>query len=118
MQGSAVIAVEVLNIGGFAAVRHGNLIEVATGVVGVEEACSGVRGLQTSLMVSLVLGELGRLSVARRFILVFAGAFIALLLNLMRAVFRRRSLPTRDLPLWTNGTMLPASLNSVEFSPQ
>ena len=86
MQGSAVIAVEVLNIAGFAAVRHGNLIEVATGVVGVEEACSGVRGLQTSLMVSLVLGELGRLSVARRFILVFAGAFIALLLNLMRAV--------------------------------
>ena len=49
MQGSAAVAVEVLNIAGIAAVRHGNLIEVATGLVGVEEACSGMRGLQTSL---------------------------------------------------------------------
>jgi exosortase len=85
-QGSAAIAVEALNIAGIAAVRHGNLIEVATGVVGVEEACSGVRGLQTSLMVSLVLGELGRLPASRRFVLVLAGALVALLLNLMRAI--------------------------------
>lgn len=84
-QGSATIAVEILNIAGIAAVQHGNLIEVTTGVVGVEEACSGVRGLQTSLMISLVLGELGRLSVARRFVLVLGGALIALLLNLVRA---------------------------------
>lgn len=55
-------------------------------MVGVEEACSGVRGLQTSLMVSLVLGELGRFSVSRRFILVLAGAFVAILLNLLRAI--------------------------------
>ena len=86
MQGSAAVAVEVLNIAGIAAVRHGNLIEVATGLVGVEEACSGVRGLQTSLMVSLVLGELGRLSISRRSILVLAGAVVAILFNLLRAI--------------------------------
>ena len=86
MQGSAAVAVEVLNIAGIAAVRHGNLIEVATGLVGVEEACSGMRGLQTSLMVSLVLGELGRLSISRRFVLVLAGAVVAILFNLLRAV--------------------------------
>jgi exosortase len=82
----AAIAVEALSLAGIAAVRHGNLIEVATGVVGVEEACSGVRGLQTSLMVSLVLGELLRFPVLRRFVLVFAGIVVALFLNLVRAV--------------------------------
>jgi exosortase len=86
VRGSAAIAVEVLNVAGLPAVRHGNLIEVATGIVGVEEACSGVRGLQTSLMVSLVLGELGRLSFLRRLLLVLAGAAVALLLNLLRAI--------------------------------
>jgi exosortase len=86
MRGSAAIALDVLNIAGFPAVRHGNLIEVATGVVGVEEACSGVRGLQTSLMVSLVLGELVRFSFPRRLFLVLAGAMVALLLNLLRAI--------------------------------
>ena len=85
-RGSAIFAVEALNTAGWAAVRHGNLIEVASGVVGVEEACSGVRGLQTSLMVSLVLGELGRLSITRRFVLVLVGAVMALFLNLLRAI--------------------------------
>jgi hypothetical protein len=42
--------------------------------------------LQTSLMVSLVLGELGRLSFLRRLLLVLAGAAVALLLNLLRAI--------------------------------
>jgi exosortase len=86
MQVSAAIAVEALNIAGIAAIRHGNLIEVATGVVGVEEACSGMRGLQTGLMISLVLGELGRLSFVRRFVFVLVGVAAALLLNLLRAI--------------------------------
>ena len=86
MEGSAAVAVEVLNIAGFAAVRHGNLIEVAAGVVGVDEACSGVRGLQTSLMVSLLLGELGRFSLLRRLLLALAAVAIALLLNLARTI--------------------------------
>ncbi len=96
-KGSAAIAVEVLNVAGIAAVRQGNLIEVATGVVGVEEACSGIRGLQTSLMISLVLGDLGRLSPFRRLLLVLAGVFVALLLNLLRAIILSALAASRGL---------------------
>ncbi len=96
-QVSAFAAVEVLHLAGIPAVRHGNLIEVATGTVGVEEACSGVRGLQISLMISLMLGELDRLSVARRFVLVGAGALIAVLLNVTRAATLSALAATRGL---------------------
>ena len=42
---------------GIPAVPHGNVIEVATGMVGIDEACSGIRSFQASLMISLFLGE-------------------------------------------------------------
>jgi exosortase/archaeosortase family protein len=116
-RGSAIIAVEALNIAGLVAVRRGNLIEVATGVVGIEEACSGVRGLQSSLMISLVLGELGRLSILRRVVLVLVGAVMALLLNLLRAIGLSVLASTRGgLPLSMSGTTRRDSQSTVVFS--
>ena len=55
------------------ALVHGNVIEVSTGMVGIDEACSGIRSFQSSLMISLFLGEFYRLSTRSRWLLVPAG---------------------------------------------
>ena len=57
-EAATVVTVASLNLFHISAVQHGNVIEVKTGLVGVDEACSGVRSLQATLMVSLFLGEL------------------------------------------------------------
>ena len=46
-----------LNVCEVPAISHGNLIEISTGVVGVEEACSGIRSFQSALMAALFLGQ-------------------------------------------------------------
>jgi exosortase len=61
------------------------LIRVTSGLVGVNEACSGVRSLQTSLMIGLLFGELKRLSISRRVLLVTGAVAIALIANFLRA---------------------------------
>src|SRR4029077_8653753 len=52
-----------------------------------DEACSGIRSLQTSLMIGLLFGELKRLSVLHRVALVAGALAMALLANFVRAVF-------------------------------
>lgn len=69
------------------AVQHGNLIEVGPGVVGIDEACSGVRSLQSALMLSLFLGEMHRLSFRRRFGLLCLSLVCVLAANLTRTTF-------------------------------
>lgn len=66
---------------------NGNLIRLQTGVVGINEACSGVRSLQTAVMLGLLFGELKRLSIARRLLLLLIAVSIALLANIGRALF-------------------------------
>ncbi len=83
----AAVATETLTLFGIPAQLEGSLIRVSNGVVGVSEACSGVRSLQTSLMIGLLFGELKRLSIARRVILVGAALTIALFANFGRAFF-------------------------------
>jgi exosortase len=83
----AALASETANLFGIPAELEGNLIRVSTGLVGVNEACSGVRSLQTALMIGLLLGELKRLSIARRIALLFAAAAIAFIGNYARAFF-------------------------------
>ena len=87
MRAVATICVDALGWAGIPAVQHGNVIEVSTGMVGVEEACSGVRSLQTTLMAALFLGELFRFGVARRFVLIVGGLILAFLCNAGRAFF-------------------------------
>jgi exosortase len=84
---NASIVVEVLGAIGIPALQHGNVIEVGTGVVGVDDACSGIRSFQSSLMISLFLGEFYRLSASRRALLVPAAFILAIAFNVCRTSF-------------------------------
>ena len=85
-QASTALTVGALNLFQIHAVQHGNLIELRTGLVGIDEACSGIRSLQAAFMVSLFLGELYRASVLRRSVLVLCAALIAVLCNAGRTL--------------------------------
>ncbi len=87
MRAVAHVAAETAMLLGIPAQVEGNLIRVSTGLVGVNEACSGIRSLQTSLMIGLLFGELKRLSALRRVTLVAGSMMIALFANFLRAVF-------------------------------
>jgi exosortase len=83
----ASISSETVALFGIPARLEGHLIRIPDGLVGVNEACSGVRSLQTSLMIGLLFGELKRLSISRRVVLVIAAVAIAFLGNCIRAFF-------------------------------
>jgi len=87
MRSVAAIAAEVLALFGIPAQAEGNLMRLPSGLVGVNEACSGVRSLQTSIMIGLLFGELKRLSLWQRIFLVVAGVGIALFANFLRVLF-------------------------------
>jgi exosortase len=87
MRTVAALATETISLFGVPAEVEGNLIRVSTGLVGVNEACSGVRSLQTSLMIGLLFGELKRLSLAKRCLLLAGAILLALLANFGRALF-------------------------------
>jgi exosortase len=93
----ARVAAETAMLLGTPAQVEGNLIRVSNGLVGVNEACSGIRSLQTSLMIGLLLGEVKRLSPLRRPALVVCAVVIALLANFLRAVFLVRIAATENL---------------------
>jgi exosortase len=81
----AGVCVEALSFFAIPAGQDGNVIIISTGKVGVEEACSGVRSLQTTLMASLFLGELFRFGFIRRSVLLIGGLTVAFLCNLGRS---------------------------------
>jgi exosortase len=83
----AGVTVDVVGLFDIPAMRRGNLLELGSGVVNVDGACSGVRSLQTSLMAALLLGELYRLAPWRRLALIPAGLLVAFLANLSRTSF-------------------------------
>lgn len=76
--------VEVLGWFGIPALQHANVIEVATGSVGVDDACSGIRSFQATLMIALFFGEFYRLKVVCRVACVLAGFALSFLFNLAR----------------------------------
>jgi len=84
MRAVSAVNVSLLNLAGVPALQHGNIIEIGNGFIGIEEACSGVRSFQATLMVSLFLGELYSFNAARRALLVVAGALLAFACNLVR----------------------------------
>jgi exosortase len=90
-------AAETAMLLGTPAQVEGNLIRVTNGLVGVNEACSGIRSLQTSLMIGLLFGELKRLSVLRRVALIVCAVAIALFANFLRAVFLVRVAATENI---------------------
>ena len=85
MHTAAAITVAALNIFDIPALQLGNVIEVKSGLLGIDEACSGIRSLQATVMISLFLGELYRTPWRRRIFLLLAGLVVAFLCNLGRA---------------------------------
>lgn len=81
---NAAVVVEILTALGIPTAQSGNIIEVSNGQVGIDEACSGLRSLQATLMIAVFFGELYRLRPRRRAGLVLAGVALAMLCNLVR----------------------------------
>jgi exosortase len=84
MRAVSAVDVELLNACGITALQQGNVIQLANGWLGMEDACSGIRSLQSSLMVSLFLGGFYDLPAFRRVLLVGAGVLLAFIFNLIR----------------------------------
>jgi exosortase len=84
---AASVAVIGLDFLGVTALQHGNILEVAGGMVGVDDACSGIRSLQGSLTASLILGEFFRFDFVRRGVLVVLSVAAAFVTNIIRVGF-------------------------------
>ena len=80
------VAVSAANIFGIAALQHGNTIELAGAIVGVDDACSGIQSLQATLMASFFLGEFLMLRAPGRIALIIAGAVISFVTNCARVL--------------------------------
>lgn len=75
-----------LHLLGIAAIRHGNIIDLARASVGVEEACSGIRSLISCVFAGLFFSAtLVRRPWARALILLLA-APVALTMNFLRSL--------------------------------
>ena len=85
MRFAANVAAELMNLLAIPAQAQGNLIRVRDQVVGVDEACSGIRSLQTTLMGGCLFGELSRFRVGRRLALLAGGIVFALVANIFRS---------------------------------
>ncbi|MEI8292368.1 MAG: exosortase/archaeosortase family protein [bacterium] len=85
MEKNAMATLEALHWLGYESMRRGNLISLPTGTIGIEEACSGVRSLQSGIMASLFLGEMFRLKSVVRVVLVAVSILVALAGNFIRA---------------------------------
>ena len=81
---NAAMVVNVMGILNVPAIQHGNLIEISTGMVGINDACSGIRSLQSSLMISLFLGEFYLFNWRRRLLLIPVSFALAMMLNVCR----------------------------------
>jgi len=81
---AAQITSVILQTFGIPAVCCGNVIELSVGILGVNEACSGIRSFQSSLLASLFLGEFYAMRAGWRVTMVVLGLIIAYGLNLVR----------------------------------
>lgn len=86
MQVNATLTAESLTLCNIPALALGNVILIGNQTVGIDEACSGIRSLQTAFMMSLFLGEFYRMRAFRRAILVFASFALAFVFNLFRTL--------------------------------
>lgn len=75
-----------LNLLGIAASRQGNIIELATTSVGVEEACSGVRSLISCVFAGIVFSALLVRQTWARVFLVLLAVPLALGMNFLRSL--------------------------------
>ena len=83
----AFLNVQVLNIIGIPAQRVGSLIRLPGCTVGVDEACSGIRSLQSTIMATLFIGHLVLRRLGLKVLLVGSGVLLAIVGNLARSLF-------------------------------
>lgn len=76
--------IEILSWLGIPATPHGNTVEIAVGIVGVDEACSGIRSFHSSIMMALFLGEFLLLRFGWRLLLLPIGLLTAFGFNVCR----------------------------------
>lgn len=81
------IDVAILSLIGIPAQRIGNLIQLPAGMLGVDEACSGIRSLQSTIMATLFIGYLSLKSRTLQVILFFAGITFAVIGNIARSLY-------------------------------
>ena len=79
-----LVNVEVLALLGTPASIQGNLVQLPTGVLGVDEACSGIRSLQSTVMATLFIGYLTLQWTSSRVFLFVGGILLAVLGNFIR----------------------------------
>lgn len=79
--------VETLNLMGIPAERRAHLIQLPNCVVGVDEACSGIRSLQSSLMAALFVGDLTLRRGGGKALFLVAGIGLAMLGNFLRSLY-------------------------------
>ena len=80
------IIVDILLLMEHEARLEGTVIDVGVfGKIGVDQACSGINGLQASLVVTLFLGAYYRFGWINRIVLALSGTLVALGFNLGRA---------------------------------
>ncbi|CAM3056787.1 exosortase/archaeosortase family protein [Rariglobus hedericola] len=77
---------EVLNFVNVPAYSDGATIHIGSGPVGVDEACGGLRSLQTSLMIAWFVGEVARMRWVRRGVLLVMAVLAAITGNFLRAL--------------------------------
>jgi exosortase len=75
-----------LHLLGIAAIRHGNIIELARATVGVEEACSGVRSLISCVFAGLFFSATLVRRPWARAVIIALSAPLALLMNFLRSL--------------------------------
>jgi len=86
MQAVAAATTALLHWFGIPAQTTGGAITLRTGVVGITEACSGMRSLQAGIMFGLAMGEWFLLRPPRRIALLLIAIAFALITNLIRTV--------------------------------
>lgn len=86
MQLVAEWTVDILRLAGLPATAAGTTITLPNCSVGVEEACSGLRSLQTALMVGVAAGELAKLNLRWRAGLLAVALVMALAGNQARVL--------------------------------
>jgi exosortase len=86
MRWVATVTVEILHWLGIEAQAAGGAIALPIGLVGITEACSGIRSLQAGIMFGLAMGEWFWLRPVRRLMLVLAAIALAFGTNLIRTV--------------------------------
>lgn len=86
MQAVTGWSVGLLHLLGYPATVAGTTISLPNCTVGVEEACSGLRSLQTALMVGFAAGELARLRLPARAVLLVVAFLMAMAGNQLRVL--------------------------------